>query len=153
MSLTLALTERDSSTIGSEELDNLLKGYDAAFPDLQLLADVILMTPDEIQALNREHRTIDEPTDVLSFPTIPNFQSLAAQAKTQPTLIGTIVICPEKAEVYKETLIQLVHHGLLHLLGYDHESDLPAWISEEGRILNILSAHNLIIPPIPYESV
>jgi probable rRNA maturation factor len=153
MPLTLALTESDESLIGDEALAQLIEGYSEAFPTLNLLADVVIVDTTEMQRLNREHREIDEPTDVLSFPTIPDFSTLSQQAQTQPTLMGTVIICPAKATEYGETLIQLVHHGLLHLLGYDHETDVATWISEEGRILEQLKRHNLVIPAIPYESV
>lgn len=153
MSLTLAITETDSDRIGQDLLQALLAAYDEAFPNLQLLADVVLVDTEEVRQLNLEHRQLDEPTDVLSFPTFKDFETLRLQAKSQPALLGSIIICPEKAAVYEESLIQLVHHGLLHLLGYDHEADLTAWISEERRILEHITAHNLHIPPVPYETV
>jgi probable rRNA maturation factor len=153
MPLSLALTEAHAEQIGNTSLMQLIESYEEAFSDLQLIADVILVNAAEMQEINREQRHIDEPTDVLSFPTLPNLETIRKQAVTQPALIGSIVICPEKVETYQETLIQMVHHGLIHLLGYDHDADFAAWMSEEKRILEIFERHNLFIPPVPYESV
>jgi probable rRNA maturation factor len=153
MPLTLALTEAHIEQIGAEPLQNLIEGYLEAFPDLNLVADVVIVDAAEMQRLNLEQRGLDEPTDVLSFPTLKNFESIREQAKVQPALIGTIIICPEKVAEYDETMIQMVHHGLIHLLGYDHDTDFPAWMGEEKRILQVFEKHNLFIPPVPYESV
>jgi rRNA maturation RNase YbeY len=153
MALTLAITEGDTEKIGQTQLTKLLAGYDRAFPTLQILADVVLVNAAEMQQLNLDQRGLDEPTDVLSFPTIPTLEEIRHQAERQPTLIGSIVICPEKAAAYGETPVQLVHHGLVHLLGYDHETDFPAWLAEEKRILELLKTFDLDIPPVPYDTV
>lgn len=153
MALTLAISDEHAALVGLEDIRRFIAGYDQAFPDLQLIADVALIPPDHMRLLNRQQREIDEPTDVLSFPTFPDYESLREHAQHQPTLVGSVVICPEKAKEYGETLIQLVHHGLLHLLGYDHEADFPSWLSEEKRILEVLEQHQLYIPSVPYESV
>jgi rRNA maturation RNase YbeY len=74
----------------------------------------------EIHALNRQYRGKDKPTDVLSFP--------LADA-LQPSLLGDVVISIETAarqaqrrrHSLGEELQTLLIHGVLHLLGYDHE--------------------------------
>jgi probable rRNA maturation factor len=85
----------------------------------------ILITDDEeIHALNREYRTVDRPTDVLSFSQVEGEGHL-----TRTRLLGDVVISWETAErqaqEMKESFIdemkRLLVHGLLHLLGYDHE--------------------------------
>jgi probable rRNA maturation factor len=153
MPLTLAISEGDAEQVGTDQLQKLTAGYDRAFADLNLLADVMLVSLAEIQHLNNEQRCFDDPTDVLSFPTMAGFSEISFQAQRQPTLIGSVIIAPEKAIQYGESLIQLIHHGLLHLLGYDHETDFPAWLAEEKRILEILKSFDLDIPPVPYETV
>lgn len=95
----------------------------------------LLLTDDEkIQALNREFRGLDKPTDVLSFPLWeaqpPVGQGARSDASPDaPLLLGDIVISLETAaaqaaeyghSMERETMFLLVH-GLLHLLGYDHE--------------------------------
>src|SRR2546430_7300576 len=79
-----------------------------------------LVTDREIHSLNRQYRGKDKPTDVLSFP--------LADA-LQPSLLGDVVISSETAarqaqrrgHSLREELQTLLIHGILHLLGYDHE--------------------------------
>ena len=83
------------------------------------------MTDDaEIQELNRTYRDLDQTTDVLSFP-----QDEDAVNESGDTLLGDVVISVETAArqaeehhlSFNEELILLAIHGILHLLGYDHE--------------------------------
>jgi len=85
----------------------------------------LLLTDDvEIQELNRTYRDLDKATDVLSFP-----QDEDAVNETGDTLLGDVVISVETAArqaeehhlSFNEELILLAIHGILHLLGYDHE--------------------------------
>lgn len=97
---------------------------------------VMLTDNDGIQALNNEHRGIDRPTDVLSFPMqelIPgeHFEPspLELDPETGALMLGDLVIsipkAEEQAKEYEHTLMRemcfLAVHGTLHLLGYDHE--------------------------------
>lgn len=78
------------------------------------------MTDPTIHDLNRQYRGKDKPTDVLSFP-------LADEV--QPFLLGEVVISVDTAarqaqrrrHSLPEELQILLIHGILHLLGYDHE--------------------------------
>jgi probable rRNA maturation factor len=83
---------------------------------------------DEIRALNREHRGIDAPTDVLSFPVD------AGGGSAGPRELGDVVICPE----HTEDLTEAVVHGVLHLCGYDHESDAGEMLALQRRVLERL---------------
>ena len=85
----------------------------------------LLLTDDEeIQTLNTTYRDLDKATDVLSFP-----QDEDAINESGDTLLGDVVISVEtaarQAEEHhlssNEELILLAIHGILHLLGYDHE--------------------------------
>ena len=86
------------------------------------------MDADAIRALNREHRNLDRPTDVLSFP-VDEGGPLAG-----PRELGDVVICPE----HTEDLIEAVVHGVLHLCGYDHESDGGEMLALQRRVLEEL---------------
>ena len=86
---------------------------------------VQLVGEDEIRALNREHRSIDRPTDVLSFPVDEDGPSAG------PRELGDVVICPEQTE----DLIEAVVHGVLHLCGYDHETDTGQMLALQRRVL------------------
>ena len=91
----------------------------------------VVVTDDaEIQALNREYRGKDYPTDVLSFSQVdgPGGFPLPPGA---PRPLGDIVISYDRvsaqAEEYghsrRRELAYLTAHGLLHLLGFDHEAE------------------------------
>jgi len=75
--------------------------------------------------LNREHLGLDRPTDVLSFPVDE------AGAAAGPRELGDVVICPEEAE----DLVEAVVHGVLHLCGYDHETDSGEMLELQRRVL------------------
>ena len=74
---------------------------------------VELVGEQRIRELNGEHRGRDEPTDVLSFP-IDGAEPVAG-----PRELGDVVICPEHTADLTEAAV----HGVLHLCGYDHETD------------------------------
>ena len=101
--------------------------------------NVILTDNPSIQEINREHRQIDAPTDVLSFPLVDygrpaDFSHVEEQAEdyfnpeTGELMLGDIVISvdevEEQAEKYghsqRRELAFLVAHSMLHLCGYDH---------------------------------
>lgn len=85
---------------------------------------ISFMDADDIRTLNRDYRGKDEATDVLSFPVSE------ALAMGPSISLGDVVICMEiakqQAKEYGHSLERelafLVVHGLLHLLGYDHET-------------------------------
>jgi probable rRNA maturation factor len=80
---------------------------------------------DRIQALNREHRNRDEPTDVLSFAVDGD------GASAGPRELGDIVICPEHTEDLREAVV----HGALHLTGMDHETDDGEMLALQAELL------------------
>jgi probable rRNA maturation factor len=80
---------------------------------------------DEIRSLNLAHRSKDEPTDVLSFP-VDGSGPVAG-----PRELGDVVICPEQTE----DLVEAVVHGVLHLCGYDHETDGGEMLALQERVL------------------
>ena len=102
--------EETSRAIGAEQRD----------------ATIVFVSDAAMRKLNHQFRGKDYATDVLSFPTKPeSFESGAAAT------LGEIVISVDRAQaqakengltVTKETQ-QLILHGLLHLSGFDHETD------------------------------
>jgi probable rRNA maturation factor len=89
---------------------------------------VQLVDAERMRALNREHRDIDRATDVLSFPVDE------AGPSPGPRELGDVVICPEQAE----DLVEAVVHGVLHLCGYDHESDRGEMLTLQRQVLESL---------------
>ena len=83
----------------------------------------------EIAALNAAHRAVRGPTDVLSFPV-----DGAAPAPGEREL-GDVVICPE----HTEDLAEAVVHGVLHLVGMDHESDEGEMLALQAEVVSWLS--------------
>jgi probable rRNA maturation factor len=75
--------------------------------------------PEEMRTLKREHLGVDEPTDVLSFP----IDGKDPVPEGVPRALGDVVLCPQVVgEAWRAPLV----HGLLHLLGYDHGSEMDA---------------------------
>lgn len=99
-------------------------------------AEVAVMLTDDatIRTLNRDWRGIDKPTNVLSFPAAPQPGAGAGA----PTMLGDIAIAYEttareaeaEGKPFADHLSHLAVHGLLHLLGYDHETDAEAEVME-----------------------
>jgi len=95
--------------------------------------ELVITTNESIQKLNKEFRKIDAPTDVISFPleNIPH------------SPLGSIIISVDKAKEEAEKLKHSVEeeitllfiHGLLHLLGYDHEKDNGEMREKEKKII------------------
>lgn len=85
---------------------------------------VALVDDFQIHVLNRKYRQVDCPTDVLSFPS-----GEAPVAEEAPALLGDVVISLERASRQtaeyghspEREVCYLVAHGILHLLGFDHE--------------------------------
>ena len=98
-----------------------------------------IVDSEEIQALNRDYRGKDKPTNVLSFP----FESPPG---IELSLLGDIIICAEvvlnEAEEQNKAIeahwAHMVIHGVLHLLGYDHIEDVEAE-EMEGLEITILT--------------
>jgi probable rRNA maturation factor len=81
-----------------------------------------------IQALNAQHRGRDTPTDVLSFP-VDSVGPVAG-----PRELGDVVICPEHTEDLDEAVV----HGVLHLCGYDHETDEGEMLALQDQVMAAL---------------
>ena len=146
-------------TLGDIDILIEAKGWEA-IPDLEALVEraaraallqadpkraqtasvaVLLCDDTAIRRLNRDFRALDKPTNVLSFPASPMpgedflgdlalaFQTCAREARDEHKRID-------------HHICHLVVHGVLHLLGYDHETDDEADVMEarEVAILNAL---------------
>ena len=86
---------------------------------------VELVGEERIRELNRRHRGRDRPTDVLSFPIDGPGPSAG------PRELGDVVICPPETSDLTEAAV----HGVLHLCGYDHETDDGEMLEIQARIL------------------
>jgi probable rRNA maturation factor len=82
-----------------------------------------------IRELNREHRGRDERTDVLSFPIDQ------AEAVVGPRELGDVLICPAQAA----DLVEATVHGVLHLCGWDHETDGGEMLALQAEVMRGLA--------------
>jgi probable rRNA maturation factor len=89
---------------------------------------VTFSTPEEIAALNAVHRGKEGPTDVLSFP-VDGVGPVVGERE-----LGDVVICPE----HTEDLLEAVVHGVLHLVGMDHETDDGEMLALQAEVLSWL---------------
>ncbi len=106
-----------------------------------------IVSPEEIKALNKDYRDIDDATDVLTFrldddDSFPIFEEEEKE-------IGDIFICIEKAKEnaerfsvsLQEELLRLSIHGVMHLLGEDHATNdfatEPMLIKQEKLLLEL----------------
>lgn len=91
-----------------------------------------LTSDDEVQTLNRQYRQKDEPTNVLSFPMVqPDLiDAISANSDDGEVLLGDIVLAhgvaareaAEKGVSLEDHATHLIVHGVLHLLGHDHDA-------------------------------
>lgn len=111
-----------------------------------------LVDDPEIHRLNEKYRQVDRPTDVLSFA-FEEGGSLASPAAVLP-MLGEIIISAERAKAQAQTyghsfrreMAFLMAHGMLHLLGYDHQTDEERKVMEglQRQILSVLGIHREI---------
>jgi probable rRNA maturation factor len=109
---------------------------ESAFPKLadserQLELSVLLAADEQARALNAQWRGKDRPTNVLSFPQLERQELEAAAGPGPELMLGDLVlargVCEREAAQKKISLkdhaAHLVVHGILHLLGYDHQDE------------------------------
>ena len=113
---------------------------------------VLITDNEEIQEINREHRQIDRPTDVLSFPmleyeTPSDFSRVEEEfcdcfnPESGELMLGDIILSVDKikeqAQAYghsvERELAVLVAHSMLHLCGYDHMEDEERLVMEQKQ--------------------
>lgn len=104
-----------------------------------LSAELLLVSEEEIRALNARERGVDRVTDVLSFPSMDGIKGKPVLAdehgecidEAGRVFLGSIVICEKRAREQaaeyghsvERELWYLAVHGVLHCLGYDHETE------------------------------
>lgn len=121
----------------------------------QAEASLLLADNQTIQQLNAQYRGQDKPTNVLSFPQYEADTDWAALPSDMPLMLGDIVLAApyvadeavKDSKKLTEHITHLLIHGLLHLLGYDHEDDTDAetMMALEIACLKLLNINN------PYE--
>ncbi|OGP84337.1 MAG: rRNA maturation RNase YbeY [Deltaproteobacteria bacterium RBG_16_54_11] len=113
---------------------------DLGFRESEL--SIVLVDDDEIQRLNREYLSRDHPTNVLAFA-----MREGEDRHLNPSVLGDVVVSVETAErearqrgvILEEEMVLLLVHGILHLLGYDHEDAPAEAVQMEAKEQEILS--------------
>ena len=130
------------SGVDGRALKNAAQRLLAAVDEGDSSLSLTLVNDAEIRALNREHRGKDRATDVLSFPMIGD------RDVSPERMLGDVVISVDtarrQAAEYDAPLAReierLLIHGILHLLGHDHEeaAERAAMESEERRLADAI---------------
>ena len=105
---------------------------------------ILITGDDQIHELNRQYLNRDKPTNVLAFPMTGTPDGI------ETGMLGDIVISVDTAKreasdmgiMFHERIYELLVHGLLHLMGYDHEiskKDEKIMQKEEKRLLSLLT--------------
>ena len=134
---TIYAEETDFPRPAAERIESALQGE--VQTQLPLAVEFTIVDEEEIRRLNRELRGVDKVTDVLSFPSYDGLKEGEIRKADYPfdldeegkLLVGSIAVCEkrarEQAEEYghsfERELNYLLVHGIMHCLGYDHETD------------------------------
>jgi len=115
----IAFSNRQAAPVDEEALARLAEATLVAEGAVDAELSVSFVEPDEMADLHRRYMDEEGPTDVLSFPMDERIDGRR--------ILGDVVICPQFArgnnpDLDAEIRLLLVH-GILHLLGYDHEED------------------------------
>jgi probable rRNA maturation factor len=143
--LSVTLVEEDGDWSGFGALNEAIRQAAAALIRHGLMsvapgseASVVLGSDALVRRLNRTYRGKDAATNVLSFP----FQRPPGAAPEDGAYLGDVVLAAETVQLEadergierKHHLQHLVVHGLLHLLGYDHDTDSEAEAMERLEV-------------------
>ena len=153
-------TDRTPSWLPTQDWEAIATNAAAAVaaiaPELanpRLSASLLFTSDAEVQALNRQWRGKDKPTNVLSFPMLTRAELLAlgreGESDAPPVLLGDIALAyetcareaAEKRVPLEHHAAHLIVHGLLHLAGHDHEispADAAAMEALETKALALL---------------
>lgn len=141
------------SGIDSRRLQRVARRLLAAAGEEYSSLSLTLVNDRDIQDLNRIHRGKDKPTDVLSFPLLSEEDPMLSVDGER--LLGDVVISIEtakrQADAYdaplQNELYRLLIHGILHVLGHDHEEsdERDRMVAEERRLADAIEM------PWPYD--
>ena len=114
--LRVLVSDRQEAALDREALAELARATLTGEGVTEGELSISFVSPEEMADLHRRYMGEEGPTDVLSFPL------------GEDGLLGDVVVCPEEAlrnnpEDAPAELRLLVTHGVLHLLGYDHQED------------------------------
>lgn len=146
----------DADALARRATDAALEA--AAIPAGRAEVSVLLADDDAIAALNRQFRGLDQPTNVLSWPSV-EFSAPARPADLAPApfFLGDLALAFETTQAealsvgkhLEQHAAHLIIHGVLHLLGYRHDTEDDAASMEAQEIAALAS----LGMPSPYGAV
>lgn len=130
----------DGEEFSAEDARRLERAMDGFVKsDVPLAVEFIFTDEEAIRRLNRELRSTDRVTDVLSFPALDGIKGKALKRRDYPCdiddegnlFVGSIAVCKKRAaeqaeeygHSYRRELNYLLVHGIMHCLGYDHMTE------------------------------
>lgn len=149
----------DDENFLTEEVIEIIKRLFAKLDDSQQILsqhtfdfielEISAINLEDMQEVNKTHRSKDYATDVLSFPSQEMIRSDLFEVINGSLHLGDLLIChqicakqaQEHKITYKDEFIHLLVHGLLHLYGYDHEINEDEDILMRGledKLINLL---------------
>ena len=139
--MSVELDDRVGSGVPAGEAERVVMATLAAEGIADVEVGLVLLDASSMQDLNRVHRALDEATDVLSFP-IDDADDVPLPGV--PRLLGDVAICvpvllaqaAEQDVLPGDELTDLLVHGVLHLLGYDHETDQGEMLARQDAIVD-----------------
>lgn len=144
MKVSIRIAEKSTPglTLGTDDTSYLIKLEElfasrlATLGSIPEAAEVVelslsVLSQSDMQNVNKEYRGIDSATDVLSFPLWEEAGVFTPPADWESLPLGDILVCPDvvarDAEEEKKTFIEeltlVLCHGMLHLVGFDHDSE------------------------------
>ena len=142
MNLSLSLSEASNPSWLDDDLTGKLRRIAGSLDQLQSPVDVIVVDDRYIQKINRDFRGFDRATDVISFSYLNDDEPRAGD----DDLAGEIYVSHETLEReanaqgvdVKNLFLRVGVHGMLHILGFEHDSDagLERMENEERRLLS-----------------
>jgi len=147
--LVQATTEARVYTAEIEYTAQLVLDLEHVAPEASLT--VVIADDKEIQALNRQFRGVDAPTDVLAFAEEEAGQ-VFVDGSNEPSYLGDVIVSLPRARVQAaeqghstaQEIRLLVAHGVLHLLGYDHaasDEEAAMWARQNEILRRVSEAH------------
>ena len=123
----IQVEDRSSEVPDERQLSDWIETIFSVLKHSPMALTIRIVDEEEMKELNRRYRGKNRPTNVLSFP----FEPLP---NVHVDLLGDIVVCgpvvAREATTQKKSLMghwaHMIVHGMLHLLGYDHETDYQA---------------------------
>jgi len=110
---------------------------------------VSFVDPNSMAELNRTYRQVEGPTDVLSFP-LWEEEGRFCPPPWEVLPLGDVVICPEQVQPQEgggskeRQMLLVLHHGFLHLLGWDHDTpqkEQDMWELQERMVSDTLEGN------------